>query len=52
MFWISGIASTYPQPEDLTEFISEQMYDYNYDDNSAIPKTWEWPDLSEFEPNP
>ncbi|XP_066956349.1 NADP-dependent malic enzyme-like isoform X5 [Macrobrachium rosenbergii] len=46
----TGIASTYPEPKDKFSFIEEQLYCYNYDGKSAIPETWSWPDLSNFNP--
>ena len=44
----AGIASTYPEPKDKMKFIDEQLYDFNYDTVSALPTTWEWPDLSKL----
>ncbi|RXG56289.1 NADP-dependent malic enzyme, partial [Armadillidium vulgare] len=41
----TGIASTYPEPKDKSLFIKQQLYDYNYDTLSALPSTWEWPDM-------
>lgn len=41
----TGISSTYPEPSDKLKFIERQLYDYNYDTISALPTTWEWPDL-------
>ncbi|XP_071549829.1 NADP-dependent malic enzyme-like isoform X3 [Panulirus ornatus] len=46
----TGIASTYPEPKDKGKFIADQQYTYDYDNQSALPKTWEWPDLSTFNP--
>ncbi|XP_069186030.1 NADP-dependent malic enzyme isoform X4 [Procambarus clarkii] len=46
----TGIASTYPKPKDLAKFITDQQYSYSYDEISALPKTWDWPDLSTFNP--
>ncbi|XP_050730185.1 NADP-dependent malic enzyme-like isoform X2 [Eriocheir sinensis] len=46
----TGIASTYPQPKDLTKFIEDQQYNFDYDTHSAIPTTWTWPDLTKFDP--
>ncbi|KAK8728859.1 hypothetical protein OTU49_008832 [Cherax quadricarinatus] len=46
----TGIASVYPEPKDMKKFISDQQYDFNYDHISALPKTWQWPDLSTFNP--
>jgi malate dehydrogenase (oxaloacetate-decarboxylating)(NADP+) len=36
-------ASTYPEPADKEAFIRAQLYDYEYDDNSALPARWDWP---------
>lgn len=46
----TGIASTYPEPKDIQSFITNQQYTYFYDLHSAIPKTWQWPDLATFDP--
>jgi len=45
-----GIASTYPEPEDKRAFIESQLYNYTYDNDSALATTWEWPDLKTFNP--
>ena len=42
----AGVASTYPEPKDKESFIKDQLYDYDYDHISAIPKTWDWPKIS------
>lgn len=47
----TGIASTYPEPKDKYKFIEDQQYNFEYDSKSAIPETWNWPDLSSFKPN-
>lgn len=39
-----GIASTYPEPKDKMAFIEAQLYDYHYDDKSALPELYEWPE--------
>merc|ERR1712212_571563 len=36
-----GLASTYPEPENIEEFIRAQLYDYNY--NTALPSRYAWP---------
>jgi malate dehydrogenase (oxaloacetate-decarboxylating)(NADP+) len=36
-------ASTYPQPKDMNAFIRKQLYDYDYDDVSALPTLFSWP---------
>lgn len=38
---ISGMASTYPEPEDKGAFIKYQLYDTEY--RPAIPTTYSWP---------
>jgi malate dehydrogenase (oxaloacetate-decarboxylating)(NADP+) len=43
-----GIASTYPEPEDKEAFIRAQLYDFNYDNKSALPELYEWPSLSKI----
>ncbi|KAG0725994.1 NADP-dependent malic enzyme [Chionoecetes opilio] len=48
--YTTDIASTYPRPNDLTKFIEDQQYNYDYDSWSALPETWQWPDLSTFDP--
>jgi len=37
-----GLASTYPEPENIEEFIRAQLYDYNY--NTALPSRYAWPE--------
>ncbi|XP_049773665.1 NADP-dependent malic enzyme-like [Schistocerca cancellata] len=37
----TGVASTFPQPENLENFIKAQIYDFNY--TSSIPTTYAWP---------
>jgi malate dehydrogenase (oxaloacetate-decarboxylating)(NADP+) len=44
----TGIASTYPEPENKEEFIRAQLYDFDYDDKSALPEMYEWPNLSKI----
>jgi len=44
----TGIASTYPEPEDKEAFIKAQLYDFNYDNKSALPELYEWPNLSKY----
>merc|ERR1719468_708645 len=36
-------ASTYPEPDDKEVFIRKQLYEYNYDDVSALPARYDWP---------
>jgi len=45
-----GVASTYPEPEDKRAFIESQLYDFKYDNDTALPTTWAWPDLASFNP--
>ena len=45
---VVGIASTYPEPEDKEAFIKAQLYDFNYDNKSALPELYEWPNLSKY----
>ncbi|XP_057369251.1 NADP-dependent malic enzyme-like isoform X3 [Daphnia carinata] len=44
----NGLASTYPEPEDKEAFIKAQLYDFTYDNKSALPDVYEWPQLSKF----
>ena len=37
-----GIASTYPEPVNMEEFIKSQLYDHNY--TPALPATFSWPE--------
>jgi len=41
--YASGQASTYPEPEDKEAFIRSHLYDYNYDQVSALPNIYSWP---------
>ena len=43
ILYFAGMASTYPEPKNKESFIQDQLYDYDYDKVSAIPKTWDWP---------
>jgi len=40
----AGIASTYPEPEDKLAFFEGQLYDYHYDNKSALPELYDWPE--------
>ena len=42
----AGIASTYPEPKNKEQFITDQLYDFDYDKVSALPQTWDWPKVS------
>ncbi|KAA0201511.1 hypothetical protein HAZT_HAZT005397 [Hyalella azteca] len=42
----SCIASTYPEPKDKKAFIEHQIYDFDYDKVSVLPRTWDWPKVS------
>ena len=44
----NGLASTYPEPVDKEAFIKAQLYDFTYDDKSALPDVYEWPQLSKY----
>jgi len=35
-----GMASTYPEPEDKEAYIRTLLYDYNYEGETNLPKTW------------
>ena len=37
-----GTASTYPEPANMEEFITCQLYDPNY--TPALPTTFSWPE--------
>lgn len=37
-----GTATTYPKPQNIEDFIKEQLYDYNYDNYSSIPSRYTW----------
>jgi len=37
-----GLASTYPEPQDKEAFIKETLYNFNYDDESALPHCFRW----------
>ena len=37
-----GTASTYPEPANMEEFITSQLYDPNY--TPALPTTFSWPE--------
>jgi len=37
-----GMAATYPEPEDKEEYIKSILYNYNYDDESALPTSYSW----------
>ncbi|KAJ9589713.1 hypothetical protein L9F63_017085 [Diploptera punctata] len=39
----SGVASVYPKPDDIEEFIKAQRYDCHY--KSALPTSYSWPKL-------
>lgn len=42
LIFISGLASTYPEPHDKMKWLEEQLYNFNYE--SAMPITWSWPE--------
>merc|ERR1711872_770423 len=37
-----GMASTYPEPKDKEEFIKSMLYEYNYDEQSAVCTPYAW----------
>lgn len=37
----TGLASTYPEPEDKRKWLEDQLYNMNYE--SSMPITWKWP---------
>ena len=37
-------ASVYPEPEDKEEWIRNQLYVYDYDNVSALPPRYSWPE--------
>merc|ERR1712110_569440 len=37
-----GMAVTYPEPKDKEEYIKSILYNYNYDDESALPTSYSW----------
>ena len=41
-----GLASTYPEPENIEDFIRAQLYDYNY--NTALPSRYTWPQVGHW----
>eukprot|EP00096_Caligus_rogercresseyi_P015382 TRINITY_DN7828_c0_g1_i1.p1 TRINITY_DN7828_c0_g1~~TRINITY_DN7828_c0_g1_i1.p1 ORF type:complete len:584 (+),score=160.73 TRINITY_DN7828_c0_g1_i1:390-2141(+) len=41
--YVNDMASFYPKPKDLLQFISEQLYDYDYDSKSSLPLSYSWP---------
>ena len=48
VFSVTGLASTYPEPKDKEAFIKAQLYDFTYDNKSALPDVYEWPQLSKY----
>lgn len=36
-----GLASTYPEPEDVRKWLEDQLYNINYE--CSMPITWKWP---------
>lgn len=45
LIFVTGLASTYPEPVDKEAFIKAQLYDFSYDNKSALPDVYEWPQL-------
>merc|ERR1712083_137226 len=37
-----GMASTYPEPQDKEAFIRSKLYNYEYDQESALPTLYAW----------
>lgn len=42
----AGLASTYPEPEDKRKWLEDQLYNYNYE--TSLPDTWQWPPEKSF----
>merc|ERR1712183_759122 len=42
--YADNTASTYPEPKDKEAFIRTFLYDYNYDNMSALPTLYKWPE--------
>ncbi|GBP14700.1 NADP-dependent malic enzyme [Eumeta japonica] len=45
-----GLASFYPEPENLAEHVKSQRYNFNYE--SAMPVTWNWKPEEKFDVKP
>lgn len=43
VFHLTGLASTYPEPEDKRKWLEDQLYNFNYE--SSMPITWPWPEM-------
>jgi malate dehydrogenase (oxaloacetate-decarboxylating)(NADP+) len=39
-----NLATLYPRPDDLYNFITYRQYDFSY--NHFLPDTWPWPDVT------
>uniref|UniRef100_A0A0K2TKS9 Malic enzyme n=2 Tax=Lepeophtheirus salmonis TaxID=72036 RepID=A0A0K2TKS9_LEPSM len=39
----NNMASFYPRPNNILKFITDQLYDFNYDEVSSLPKLYSWP---------
>lgn len=37
----AGLASTYPEPTNVRQWLEDQLYNFNYE--SSMPITWKWP---------
>lgn len=46
----SGLASTYPEPEDKRKWLEDQLYNFNYE--SSMPVTWSWPKATPMKTKP
>lgn len=41
LYFLGGLASEYPEPKDMRQFIVSKMYDAGYD--SPLANMYEWP---------
>jgi malate dehydrogenase (oxaloacetate-decarboxylating)(NADP+) len=43
---LSGLASIYPEPADKKTWLQSHLYNFNYE--SSMPVTWNWPKAAEI----